>query len=115
MSTLTSLARALAADRGVAQRIATVRHVHLGDRPLVLVPLALAGEANAPLAAMVGDDPHALRLLVVPQPRNRDQRFAFAAELAAGLVPGGEGFCPRPRTVPAARDAHAPARVPRSP
>src|SRR5260370_9322232 len=100
MSTLTSLARALAADRGVAQRIATVRHVHLGDRPLVLVPLALAGEANAPLAAMVGDDPHALRLLVVPQPRNRDQRFAFAAELAAVVVWSAGGVRPPSRHCP---------------
>ena len=52
MATLTSLARALAADRDVAQPTATVRHVHLARRPLVLIPLALAGEANAPLAAM---------------------------------------------------------------
>ena len=56
-----------------------VRHVHVSDRPLVFIPLALAGEANAPLAAMVGDDAGAPRLLVVTQPRNRDQRFAFAA------------------------------------
>ncbi|HEX5541331.1 MAG TPA: hypothetical protein VFX60_07170 [Micromonospora sp.] len=81
MSLLTALARAEAAAAGVAQPIATVRHLHLADRPLVFVPLALAGEANAPLAAMVGaevDDP---ALLIVPQPRNRDQRFAFAAAL----------------------------------
>src|SRR5260370_33263222 len=107
MSTLTSLARALAADRGVAQRIATARHVPLGDRPLVLVPLALAGGANAPLAAMVGDDPHAPRLHLVPQPRNRDQRFAFAAELAAVVVRYIEGFCSSAETVPAGRNGDA--------
>ena len=67
--------------------MATVRHLHLSERPLVLVPLALAGEANAPLAAMVGAAPDEARLLVVPQPRNRDQRFAFAAELAAIVLP----------------------------
>ena len=54
-STLTSLARAIAAERETAQPVATVRHVHLAGRPLVFIPLALAGEANAPLAAMVGD------------------------------------------------------------
>src|SRR5260370_3357626 len=110
MSTLTSLARALAADRGLAQRIATVRHVHLGDRPLVLVPLALAVEANAPLAAMVGDDPNALRLLGVRPPRSRDQRFAFAAELAAVVVRYVEGFCSRSETVPAGRNGDARTR-----
>jgi len=41
-----------------------VRHVHVSDRPLVFIPLALAGEANAPLAAMVGDEARAPRLLV---------------------------------------------------
>ena len=61
MTTLTSLARALAAERGTAQPVCTVRHAHISPRPLVFIPLALAGEANAPLAAMVGDDPRAPR------------------------------------------------------
>src|SRR5205807_2648404 len=82
MSTLISLARAIAADRQAAQPIATVRHVHLSSRPLVFIPLVLAGEANAPLAAMAGDHPDRPVLLVVSEPRDRDQRFAFAAELA---------------------------------
>ena len=87
MSTLTALARAIAVSTGTAQQICTVRHVHIGPRPLVFIPLALAGEANAPLAAMVGDDPQAPVMLVVPEPRDRDQRFAFAAELAAVILP----------------------------
>ena len=86
MTTLTSLARAAAVRGGVAAPIATVRHLHVHDRPLVFVPLTLAGEANAPLAAMVGDDRDNPRLLVVPQPRNRDMRFAFTADLAAILL-----------------------------
>ena len=56
MSTLTSLARIEAADMGRAQLIRTVRHVHVSDRPMVIVPLQLAGEPCAPLAAMIGDD-----------------------------------------------------------
>jgi hypothetical protein len=92
MSTLTSLARVQAVRAGRAQPIATVRHVHLHDRPLVFVPLVLAGEANAPLAAMVGDHPDSPRLLVVAQPRNRDQRFAFAASLASVIVSYVDGF-----------------------
>ncbi|MFU8854711.1 hypothetical protein ACNAW0_27620 [Micromonospora sp. SL1-18] len=92
MSTLRALAKAQAVAAGLAQPVATVRHLHLSDRPLVLVPLAMAGEANAPLAAMVGAAPDAARLLVVPQPRNRDQRFAFAAELAAIVLPYLDSF-----------------------
>ncbi|WP_433285446.1 hypothetical protein [Micromonospora sp. CA-244673] len=100
MSTLRALAQAQAVAAGVAQPVATVRHLHLSDRPLVLVPLALAGEANAPLAALVGAAPDEARLLVVPQPRNRDQRFAFAAELAGIVLPYLDEFRDRTEAVP---------------
>jgi hypothetical protein len=82
MSTLTSLARIEAADMGRAQLIRTVRHVHVSDRPMVIVPMQLAGEPCAPLAAMIGDDRSAPRLLIVANPLNRDDRFRFAADLA---------------------------------
>ncbi|GAA2641460.1 hypothetical protein [Paractinoplanes durhamensis] len=87
MSTLVALARAQAFAAGRAQLIATVRHLHVHDHPFVLIPLAMAGEANAPLAAMVGSAADKPRLLFVAQPRNRDERFAFADALAAELVP----------------------------
>jgi hypothetical protein len=92
VTTLTSLARALAVRDGAAQRLTTVRHAHVSPRPLVLIPLALAGEANAPLAAMLGDRPDAPRLLIVAQPRNRDERFAFAADLGRLIVSYVDGF-----------------------
>ncbi|MEN3613266.1 hypothetical protein AAH979_27400 [Plantactinospora sp. ZYX-F-223] len=92
MSTLTALARAEAVAAGHAQRITTVRHLHVADRPLVFIPLSMAGEANAPLAALVGTAPADPKLLVVPQPRNRDQRFGFAAELAEVLLPYLDSF-----------------------
>lgn len=110
MSTLTSLARAEAMHGAAAQLACTVRHVHLSERPLVFVPLALAGEAGAPLAAMVGDDPGAPRLLVVAQPRNRSQRFAFAAELAAVVVGYIESFSGTAEVVPGGRGREDRAR-----
>ncbi|MEW2386392.1 hypothetical protein AB0873_30615 [Micromonospora sp. NPDC047707] len=82
MSLLTSLARAHASDQAVAQRLTTVRHLHVSSEPLVFVPLAMAGEAHAPLAVMVGTSPDRPELLTVAQPRNRDQQVAFAYELA---------------------------------
>jgi len=87
VSTLTALARARAAHAGRAVPITAVRHVHLSDAPLVLIPLMQAGEAAAPLAVMAGTDRDEPRLLVVAQPRNRDQRFDFLTELAELLVP----------------------------
>lgn len=99
MSVLTSLARLRAIQAGLAQPIATVRHCHLSARPMVFIPLKLSGEAAAPLAVMLGtarEEPH---LLIVAQPRNRDLRFAFAAELAGRLLPYLEGFMSQAESV----------------
>ena len=82
-----TLARLQAWAAGRAQPLASVRHRYLAPRPLVLVPLTTAGEAGAPLGAMVGTDPEHPRLLVVPQPRDRALRFAFLAELAEVVLP----------------------------
>ncbi|MGW0475498.1 hypothetical protein [Streptomyces coeruleorubidus] len=87
MSLISTLARLEAVSTGRAQPAATVRHRHLSDRPLVFVPLTTAGEAGAPLGALVGTDRDAPRLLVVPQPRDRDLRFAFLADLADVVLP----------------------------
>ena len=94
MTLLTALARVEAAAVGRAQRIRTVRHVHLSDRPLVLIPLQLAGEACAPLAAMVGDDPDKPRLLTVYEPRDRGKRFEFVADLAEVILAHLDGYIP---------------------
>ncbi|MEW2618786.1 hypothetical protein [Streptomyces sp. NPDC048106] len=87
MSLIDTLARLEAVGSGRAQPAATVRHRHLSGRPLVFVPLTTAGEAGAPLGALVGTDRDAPRLLVVPQPRDRDLRFTFLAELADVILP----------------------------
>ncbi|MEV8513549.1 hypothetical protein [Dactylosporangium sp. NPDC051484] len=92
MTSLTSLARALAVRHEAAQPLTTVRHTHISARPLVFIPLALAGEANAPLAALVGDREDTPSLFVVPQPRNRDQRFRFAADLGRRFMSYVDSF-----------------------
>ncbi|MFF8290383.1 hypothetical protein ACF068_14310 [Streptomyces sp. NPDC016309] len=92
MSLISTLARLEAVESGRAQPLATVRHRHVSGRPLVLVPLTTAGEAGAPLGALVGTDPEEPRLLVVAQPRDRDLRFAFLADLAEAVLPYVDGF-----------------------
>ncbi|MCB5182519.1 hypothetical protein [Streptomyces antimicrobicus] len=92
MPLLGTLARLQAVRAGRAWPLATVRHRHLAERPLVFVPLTTAGEAGAPLGAMVGTDRDAPRVLVVPQPRDRDLRWEFLAELAACVMPYLDGF-----------------------
>ncbi|MER5962378.1 hypothetical protein [Streptomyces sp. NPDC002057] len=92
MSLISTLARLEAVESGRAQPLATVRHRRLSARPLVLVPLTTAGEAGAPLGALVGTDPEEPRLLVVAQPRDRDLRFAFLADLAEEVLPYVDSF-----------------------
>ncbi|GAA2228842.1 hypothetical protein GCM10010232_13670 [Streptomyces amakusaensis] len=92
MSLISTLARLEAVESGRAHPLTTVRHRHLSDRPLVLVPLTTAGEAGAPLGALVGTDPERPRLLTVAQPRDRELRFAFLAELAEAVLPHLDGY-----------------------
>ncbi|HEY6480757.1 MAG TPA: hypothetical protein VIZ00_12050, partial [Streptosporangiaceae bacterium] len=92
MTVLTALARVAAASAGRALPTKTRRHVHLSGRPLVLVAAQLAGEACAPLAVLAGDDRDKPTLLVAYEPRNRTQRFEFAADLAAIVLPYLEGY-----------------------
>nr|WP_202523787.1 hypothetical protein [Kitasatospora sp. SID7827] len=84
---LSTLARLEAVRAQRARPLATVRHRHLSERPMVLVPLAAAGETGAPLAVLLGTDREAPRLHFVPQPLNRTQRAEFLAAMAADLVP----------------------------
>ncbi|GLF93553.1 hypothetical protein [Streptomyces yaizuensis] len=92
MSLMSTLARLEAVESGRARPLTTVRHRHLGDRPLVLVPLTTAGEAGAPLGALVGTDRERPTLLTVAQPRDRDLRFTFLAELADAILPHLEAY-----------------------
>ncbi|OEV01024.1 hypothetical protein AN217_06950 [Streptomyces qinglanensis] len=87
MSLLSALARMEAAASGHAQPVATVRHRHLAERPLVLVPLTTAGENGAPLGVMLGTERAAPEVFTVAQPRDRDLRFAFLGRLAEAMLP----------------------------
>ncbi|MFE6865504.1 hypothetical protein ACFVFS_03015 [Kitasatospora sp. NPDC057692] len=92
MSLLSTLARLEAVRSGRAEPLATVRHRHLSERPMVLVPLTSAGEDGAPLAVLLGTDRDAPALHIVPQPLNRTLRSDFLADLAADLLPYLESF-----------------------
>ncbi|MEV0336081.1 hypothetical protein [Nocardia sp. NPDC050717] len=87
MSVLSALAKAEAVRSGRAQPTAAVRHTHLAERPLVAVPLRLAGEAAAPLAVMIGTSAGDQNVLIVPQPRDRVLRLRFIEQLADVLLP----------------------------
>ncbi|MFE9427672.1 hypothetical protein ACFYNO_32425 [Kitasatospora sp. NPDC006697] len=92
MSLLSTLARLEAVRSGRAEPLATVRHRHLSERPMVLVPLATAAEDGAPLAVLLGTDREAPVLHFVPQPLNRELRTEFLAAFADDLLPYLESF-----------------------
>jgi hypothetical protein len=102
VSKVSALARLEAMETMAAVQLTEFRHRRLSDHPLVIVPLTMAGEAGAPLAAMVGSAKRSPKLLVVSQPRNRDQRFAFAAELG-GIVMDYIDHCRRDRRAGSSR------------
>lgn len=83
---MTSLARVLAADQGRPQQITVYRHIPIPAQPIVLVPITLAGETNAPLAVMVGQDRNEPEVIVTRQPRDRSERLRFAERLAGALL-----------------------------
>ncbi|MFD9280259.1 hypothetical protein ACFWD7_23645 [Streptomyces mirabilis] len=66
MSLLASLLRLRADTAGNAIRASQVRHLHLSDQPLMLLPLKRTGPAARPLAVMLGTDPSRPRLLIAP-------------------------------------------------
>ncbi|MCA9851797.1 MAG: hypothetical protein KC461_14285 [Dehalococcoidia bacterium] len=96
---MTALDILLAAEAfvvGDAQRRATVCHRHLDDSPMVIVGYRLAGEAGAPLGIMYGTAPEDPRLVVAPEPRNRDMRFRDVLDpLARDIVAWLENFAER--------------------
>jgi hypothetical protein len=104
MTLMQTLARAEAVAAGRAVPAATVRHTHLAEHPLVFVPLTTAGEAGAPLGALIGTDRDAPELLVVPQPLDRELRFGFFAGLASALLPRLDSYGDEVEVEPATRN-----------
>ena len=82
MNTIELILKARAAADGRAHPRRLRRHVHVERAPLAIAALQMAGEPYALWAALVGDDPERPRLIVAPEPRNRDIAFAALAELA---------------------------------
>lgn len=86
MTLLTTLARLEAASAGRAQPLSRVRHRHLSGQPLVLIPLTLAGDPATPVAVMAGTSRAAPRLIVTPQPRDRELRLRFLTSVASVVM-----------------------------
>lgn len=111
MSALKVIATLQAAVDRRAVPLTSVRHTHISDRPFMVIPLGLAGEACAPLAALVGGSRDTPSLLFAPQPKNRTDRFQLTANLAELLLPYVESFTATTETYEAGRGAKKEQRV----
>jgi len=77
---------------GRAVRRTTRRHVHLHEKPLVVVGYHLAGEPAAVVALQYGTSSDGGKLIVAAEPRDREQRLALLREFAADLASYMESF-----------------------
>ena len=93
MSLIDLILTAEAAESRSAVRKTAFRHVHLTERPFVVVAFNLSGEAAAPIGLMWGTGERAddANFVVSGEPRNRDSRFgainAFCDDFTRHLRP----------------------------
>jgi hypothetical protein len=86
MTLLTTLARLEAAASGRARPLSRVRHRRMSARPLVIIPLTLAGDPATPVAVMTGTSRAGRQLLTVAHPHSRDLRLRFLTSLAQTML-----------------------------
>jgi hypothetical protein len=83
VNTLALLRRALAFEQGAAVRQTAYRHIHLTGEHVAVAFSVLSGEPFSVLGIAYGTDPdEPAGSIVVPEPRNRDLRFAALGRFA---------------------------------
>jgi hypothetical protein len=92
MDAFSELQRLRAAEAGTAMPLVSRRHVHLSEDPFVVAAYHLSGDPSAPVGFMYGTEPRGPRILIVPEPRNRDLRFATLLALAEDVRSYLQGF-----------------------
>src|SRR5690242_14041216 len=82
MKDLKVIGRLLAQERGEAVRLMRERAFPISDRPLVMVPIAMAGESPSLFALGISEGTGPCRVYVCAEPRNRDQQYALLRQVA---------------------------------
>ncbi|MGO9330541.1 MAG: hypothetical protein ACLQJ0_20825 [Steroidobacteraceae bacterium] len=72
----------------------------ISHRPLVLVPIAMAGESPSLFALGLGDGVGPCRVYVCAEPRNRDQQYALLRKVAADIEQVVAGWQTNPVVMP---------------
>lgn len=92
MDAIDDIQRLRAFEAGHAMPLATVRHVHLAERPLMVAAYHLSGDEGAPVGLILGSLRDAFDVIVVGEPRNRDLRFASLVSLSDRVAQYLDGF-----------------------
>lgn len=100
MSELAVFARLKAYLAGEAVRLGNTRNIPISGRPLVLVPIQMAGEAPALLAIGIGDLESNLTVYSCPNPTNRDHQYALLGNMARAIHQAFEGWRAGPTLMP---------------
>ena len=85
MNELKVVARIAAQERGEAVALTRERPYALSDRPLVMIPIVMAGESPVLFALGIGDGRGRCRVHVCAEPRDRDQQYAMLRHAAADM------------------------------
>jgi hypothetical protein len=87
MTEMVAVAKLLAHDRGTAVPVTRERAFPISGRPLVLIPLVMAGESPALFGLGVGDGLGAVKIFICANPVNRDEQYDMLAEAMKAVEP----------------------------
>ena len=87
MNEIVALAKLLAQQAGTAQPITRERGFPLSKRPLVMIPIVMAGESPALFGLGVGDGHSPVKVYVCPNPINRDEQYTMLADAVKAIEP----------------------------
>lgn len=85
MKDLKVIGRLLAQERGEAVPLMQERAFPISDHPLVMVPIAMAGESPSLFALGIGNGTDPCRVYVCAEPRNRDQQYGLLRQIAVDI------------------------------
>src|SRR5262245_49648728 len=85
MNELKVVARLTAQERGEAVPLTRERPYPISDRPMVMIPIVMAGESPVLFALGIADGRMVCRVHVCAEPRNRDQQYAMLGRAAVDM------------------------------
>jgi hypothetical protein len=87
MTEMTAVAKLMARDAGTSVKITRERGFPVSKKPLVLIPIAMAGESPSLFGLGVGDGRGPVKSFVCGNPINRDEQYDMLAAAFASAEP----------------------------